>query len=100
MADEHTRTHQPRQALARPNRDHQPRLECLLVDPAAEYATNQAAFHTTGEGFYAGPVAGEALKLAGFDGVGCADSGIVKLPCSRAMTKAVPRTTRRRWLLN
>src|SRR5216117_3685840 len=46
-------------------------LECLLADPPAEYATNQTAFHTTSEGFYAGPVAGEALKLAGFAGVGC-----------------------------
>ena len=49
-------------------------LECLLADPPAAYATNQAAFHTTREGFYAGPVAGEALKLAGFDGVGCANN--------------------------
>jgi hypothetical protein len=49
-------------------------LECLLADPPAEYATNQTAFHTTSEGFYAGPVAGEALKLAGFDGVGCANN--------------------------
>jgi len=49
-------------------------LECLLADPPAEYATNQAAFHTTSEGFYAGPVGGEALKLAGFDGVGCANN--------------------------
>ena len=49
-------------------------LECLLANPPAEYATHQAAFHTTSEGFYAGPVAGEALKLAGFDGVGCANN--------------------------
>ena len=49
-------------------------LECLLADPPAAYATNQAAFHTTREGFYAGPVAGEALKLAGFAGVGCANN--------------------------
>ena len=49
-------------------------LECLLADPPAEYATHQAAFHRTREGFYAGPVAGEALKLAGFDGVGCANN--------------------------
>ncbi len=49
-------------------------LECLLADPPADYATNQAAFHTTREGFYAGPVAGEALKLAGFAGVGCANN--------------------------
>ena len=49
-------------------------LECLLADPPAEYATNQAAFHTTSEGFYAGPGAGEALKLAGFAGVGCANN--------------------------
>ena len=26
-------------------------LECLLADPPAEYATHQAAFHTTSEGF-------------------------------------------------
>ena len=49
-------------------------LECLLADPPAAYATNQAAFHRTREGFYAGPVAGEALKLAGFAGVGCANN--------------------------
>ena len=49
-------------------------LECLLTDPPAEFATNQAAFHATNEGFYAGPVAGEALKLAGFDAVGCANN--------------------------
>jgi poly-gamma-glutamate synthesis protein (capsule biosynthesis protein) len=49
-------------------------LECLLADPPAAYTTNQVAFHRTREGFYAGPVAGEALKLAGFDGVGCANN--------------------------
>src|SRR5712691_7499744 len=49
-------------------------LECLLADPPAEFATNQAAFHATSEGFYAGPTAGEALKLAGFAGVGCANN--------------------------
>jgi len=49
-------------------------LECLLADPPAAYATDQVAFHKTREGFYAGPVAGEALKLAGFDGVGCANN--------------------------
>ncbi len=49
-------------------------LECLLANPPAEFASNQAAFHATSEGFYAGPVAGEALKLAGFDGVGCANN--------------------------
>src|SRR5437660_6244167 len=49
-------------------------LECLLADPPADYATHQAAFHTTREGFYAGPVAGEAPKLAGFDGVGGANN--------------------------
>src|SRR4029453_17471803 len=49
-------------------------LECLLADPPAAYATHQAAFHTTREGFYAGPVAGEALKLVGFAGVGCANN--------------------------
>ena len=49
-------------------------LECLLADPPAEFATNQAAFHATSEGFYAGAVAGEALKLAGFAGVGCANN--------------------------
>ncbi len=30
-------------------------LECLLANPPAAYATNQAAFHTTSEGFYARP---------------------------------------------
>ena len=49
-------------------------LECLLADPPAAYATQQAAFHRTREGFYAGAVAGEALKLAGFAGVGCANN--------------------------
>jgi len=49
-------------------------LECLLADPPAAYATNQVAFHRTREGFYAGPTAGEALKLAGFAGVGCANN--------------------------
>lgn len=49
-------------------------LECMLADLPAECATNQAAFHATREGFYADPVAGEALKLAGFDGVGCANN--------------------------
>jgi poly-gamma-glutamate synthesis protein (capsule biosynthesis protein) len=49
-------------------------LECLLADPPAAYATNQAAFHTTREGFYASPAAGEALKLAGIAGVGCANN--------------------------
>lgn len=49
-------------------------LECLLADPPAAYATHQAAFHTTSEGFYAGRVAGEALKRAGFAGVGCANN--------------------------
>jgi len=44
------------------------------ADPPAEFATNQAAFHATSEGFYAGAVAGEALKLAGFAGVGCANN--------------------------
>jgi hypothetical protein len=29
-------------------------LECLLADPPAAYATDQAAFHRTREGFYAG----------------------------------------------
>src|SRR5919201_626651 len=48
-------------------------LECLLADPPAAYTTHQAAFHTIREGFYAGPVAGEALKLAGVAGVGCAN---------------------------
>jgi poly-gamma-glutamate synthesis protein (capsule biosynthesis protein) len=49
-------------------------LECLLTDPPDGYATSQAAFHRTREGFYAGSVAGEALKLAGFAGVGCANN--------------------------
>ncbi len=49
-------------------------LECLLATPPAELGANQKAFHATREGFYAGPVAGEALKLAGFDGVGCANN--------------------------
>jgi poly-gamma-glutamate capsule biosynthesis protein CapA/YwtB (metallophosphatase superfamily) len=49
-------------------------LECMLAKPPAACATNQPAFHTTREGFYADPVAGEALKLAGFDGVGCANN--------------------------
>src|SRR2546426_2194214 len=49
-------------------------LECLLANPPAAYATHQAAFHTTSEGFSAGPVAGETLKLAGFAGVGCANN--------------------------
>lgn len=49
-------------------------LECLLADPPDECATNQAAFHATREGFYAPPIAGEALQLAGFDGVGCANN--------------------------
>ena len=49
-------------------------LECLLADPSAEYATNQVACHTAREGFYADPVAGEALKLEGCDGVGCASN--------------------------
>lgn len=49
-------------------------LECLLADPPAAYATNQAAFHKTREGFYAGPAAGEALKLVGCAGVGCANN--------------------------
>ena len=47
-------------------------LECLLADPPAASATHQVAFHRTREGFSASPVAGEALKLAGFDGVRCA----------------------------
>lgn len=49
-------------------------LECLLASPPTEFAANQVAFHATSEGFYAGPVAGEALRLAGFDGVGCANN--------------------------
>jgi poly-gamma-glutamate synthesis protein (capsule biosynthesis protein) len=49
-------------------------LECMLADPPAECATHQVAFHATREGFYADPVAGEALNLAGFDGVGCANN--------------------------
>jgi poly-gamma-glutamate synthesis protein (capsule biosynthesis protein) len=49
-------------------------LECLLADPPAEYTHHQVAFHRTREGFYAGPIAGEALKLAGFAGVGCANN--------------------------
>jgi poly-gamma-glutamate capsule biosynthesis protein CapA/YwtB (metallophosphatase superfamily) len=49
-------------------------LECMLADPPVECATNQPAFHATRDGFYADPVAGEALKLAGFDGVGCANN--------------------------
>jgi poly-gamma-glutamate synthesis protein (capsule biosynthesis protein) len=49
-------------------------LECLLADPPAECATDQVAFHATREGFFAEPVAGEALKFAGFDGVGCANN--------------------------
>jgi poly-gamma-glutamate capsule biosynthesis protein CapA/YwtB (metallophosphatase superfamily) len=49
-------------------------LECLLADPPAAYTADQVAFHRTREGFYAGPVAGEALKLAGFAGVGCANN--------------------------
>jgi poly-gamma-glutamate synthesis protein (capsule biosynthesis protein) len=49
-------------------------LECLLTDPPAAYATDQVAFHRTREGFYAGSLAGEALKLAGFAGVGCANN--------------------------
>ena len=42
-------------------------LECCLADPPADYALDQ-------EGFYAGPSAGEALKLGGFHGVGCANN--------------------------
>lgn len=49
-------------------------LECLLAEPPAACVADQAAFHRTREGFYAGRVAGEALKLAGFDGVGCANN--------------------------
>src|SRR2546427_12596599 len=49
-------------------------LEWLLADPPAAYITNQVAFHRTREGVYAGPVAGEALKRAGFAGAGCANN--------------------------
>ena len=49
-------------------------LECMLADPPAACAADQVAFHAVREGFYADPVAGEALKLAGFDGVGCANN--------------------------
>lgn len=49
-------------------------LECLLTDPPEGFATNQAGFHAASEGFYAGSDAGEALKLAGFDAVGCANN--------------------------
>jgi hypothetical protein len=49
-------------------------LECLLAAPPAAYAATQAAFHTTREGCYTSTVAGEALRLAGFDGVGCANN--------------------------
>ena len=42
-------------------------LECCLSDPPVGYSLDQ-------EGFYAGPGAGEALKLGGFHGVGCANN--------------------------
>jgi len=42
-------------------------LECCLSDPPAGYSLDQ-------EGFYAGPHAGEALKIGGFHGVGCANN--------------------------
>jgi len=42
-------------------------LECCLSDPPPNYSVDQ-------EGFYAGPRAGEALKIAGFHGVGCANN--------------------------
>jgi poly-gamma-glutamate synthesis protein (capsule biosynthesis protein) len=42
-------------------------LECCLSDPPAGYSPDQ-------EGFYAGPGAGEALKIGGFHGVGCANN--------------------------
>ena len=49
-------------------------LECMLADPPAACDADHVAFHAVREGFYADPVAGEALKLAGFDGVGCANN--------------------------
>ena len=42
-------------------------LECCLSDPPAGYSLDQ-------EGFYAGSHAGEALKIGGFHGVGCANN--------------------------
>jgi poly-gamma-glutamate capsule biosynthesis protein CapA/YwtB (metallophosphatase superfamily) len=42
-------------------------LECCLSDPPPGYSLDQ-------EGFYAGSHAGEALKVAGFHGVGCANN--------------------------
>jgi poly-gamma-glutamate synthesis protein (capsule biosynthesis protein) len=42
-------------------------LECCLSDPPADYSVDQ-------EGFYAGASIGEALRLGGFHGVGCANN--------------------------
>ena len=72
-------------------------LECLLAAPPAAYATNQAAFHTTREGFYAGPVAGEALKLAGVAGMGCANNvtygeDAMRASLARLQARGIPVT--------
>jgi len=42
-------------------------LECCLSDPPADHSIEQ-------EGFYAGSQVGEALRLAGFHAVGCANN--------------------------
>jgi poly-gamma-glutamate capsule biosynthesis protein CapA/YwtB (metallophosphatase superfamily) len=42
-------------------------LECCLSDPPLDHSIDQ-------EGFYAGAQAGEALRLAGFHAVGCANN--------------------------
>jgi poly-gamma-glutamate synthesis protein (capsule biosynthesis protein) len=65
-------------------------LECCLYDPPAEHSVS-------GEGFYAGAWAGEALKVAGFDVVGNANNvnygaDAIKASCARLDALGIPHT--------
>ena len=52
-------------------------LECCLSEPPADHSIEQ-------EGFYAGSQVGEALSLAGFHAVGCANNVTYGAECIRA----------------